>query len=373
MSLLLTESFDQATGGTIKPYYDGKFGRMVTGLTGLQGGNIYGGSSVAGRHARALQLNGDHTNGVIGGLSMIWDEGTDNNTVCLGHAVQTFIPNFIWGTAYCQIIVGEQRLGNILNHVTLDILGATVTVRHGSGTSLGTFTMALSTWYFLELRVVVHDTTGMVDVRLDGLSVFSYTGDTRNGGTGLISCCQWWANSGGGSGSTRAMMLDDLYVCNGTGPAPYNGAFLGDVTVEYTQPSSNNVPISWAVTGAASNWDAVADSTTSGAPVTSDYVSVNATDAEDRYDIPNTAATAPSEILAVCVYPYAEKIDSGARTLAATVTQGGTTAQSQDFGLKYPATGGPFYQRYCLTTAPDGTPWTIAKRNATAVGIKARP
>lgn len=374
MTLLLTESFDaHTTSGYNAAYYNGKYGRYLTGMTGLQGGLAMSPSIAAGRHGNAMHFEGTHNIGPGGQLTYIYDEGMEHNTAVLGMAIYTNNTGFAWGTTPAVISFGEQRATGTLTHVQMEIVNTTVTMKRGDGTVLGsTFILANAQYFYMEIRVVVHDTTGVLEVRLDGGVVYSFTGDTRNGGTGNISSFVWSVGNGGGSSTGRYMNIDDVYLCSGAGNAPFNGGYLGDCTVEFHQPNAN-VSTQWTVTGAAANWDAVSDVVGTTAPVTTDYVSADTTDFLDLYTVPNIAAVSPNQVLAVATYAYADKVDSGARSLAMVLDQGGSQVQSSDFLLRYSANGGPFFYRYCRETATDGTAWSNAKRTSLRVGLKARP
>lgn len=97
--------------------------------------------------------------------------------------------------------------------------------------------LALSTWYYVELKARLHDTAGTVDVRVNGVNVLSLAGqDTKNAGTETVFNLLK-INAIGNSW----VILDDLYVCNGAGTV--NNDFLGDVRVERLIPNgagSNN-------------------------------------------------------------------------------------------------------------------------------------
>lgn len=88
-------------------------------------------------------------------------------------------------------------------------------------------------WVYMEIKGRINDVTGFVEVRVNGVVVASYTGDT--------------AASSGGSGTTMvayetasAMAFDDIYLLDDTGAAPYND-YLGEIQVETLTPNGNGV------------------------------------------------------------------------------------------------------------------------------------
>jgi hypothetical protein len=95
-----------------------------------------------------------------------------------------------------------------------------------AGTTHGTTAAGLvviNTWYYIEVQVVLHDTTGQIKVRLNGTEVLNVANtDTKNGGTKTVfDSIRLFA---GGSGSVA--LFDDLYITTGAG-AP----FKGDTTI----------------------------------------------------------------------------------------------------------------------------------------------
>jgi len=67
-----------------------------------------------------------------------------------------------------------------------------------NGTTLGTSTNALTAgvWYHIEAKTTIHDTTGTVDVWVNGVNWLSLTGqDTRNAGAGTVTRIQLSATS----------------------------------------------------------------------------------------------------------------------------------------------------------------------------------
>lgn len=119
--------------------------------------------------------------------------------------------------------------------VSIDINPAgTLSLYRGSaaGTLLGTSSTALSinTYYYVELKVVVHATTGTYEIRLNGTNILSGTG-ANTAGSGVA---QWTGVQIGrnysGAGAATIQDFDDLYVCDGSGTV--NNDFLGPIRVK---------------------------------------------------------------------------------------------------------------------------------------------
>jgi hypothetical protein len=375
MTLIITESFDGvASGGTnaqLVAYLGNKHGRYISGMAGLQGGAGGGGlAPVVGRHpagGTAANLNGTFTSAT---LNTIFEEGTEHDTVIIGLAIK--IPG--WAQSIGRFLsIGEARSTGTVEHIRITgTAGPPVlaTVQRSPSTTLGTFSLPVDTlWRYLEIKIRIHDTLGTVDVRLDGVSVLSLSGqDTRNAGVGNVSYVNWMQGIDGGASVSTNYSIEDMYICTGAGSAPFND-FLGDVTIEYLQPTAND-SVAWTPSTGA-NWDAVADAQP--VPVITDYVSSSTIDQLDQYVLADSAYSSPSDLLGVESYAYADKADSGNRTLAIIQELSGSVVASSDLTLRYTSNGGPMYLRFPRDLAPDAAAWTLTKLNSSKLGIKARP
>jgi hypothetical protein len=87
------------------------------------------------------------------------------------------------------------------------------------------FALALGTAYYIEVKVVHHASAGSIEVRVDGVTVYTKTGiNTARSGHAYAN--KVWC-LGALSLGTGIMDMDDLYVVDDTGGA--DNDFLGDV------------------------------------------------------------------------------------------------------------------------------------------------
>ena len=96
----------------------------------------------------------------------------------------------------------------------------------------------LNSYFYVEIKVVIHDTTGSVAIHVDEVAVTfnaSLTGiDTRNAGTtGIVD--RFVLN---GSSVAPNVIVDDLYLCDDSGST--NNDFLGICAVERLMPETGN-------------------------------------------------------------------------------------------------------------------------------------
>jgi len=111
----------------------------------------------------------------------------------------------------------------------------------GDGTLLGTTDIiwpSTGTTRYIEIQVVLHDTAGSVKIWSDGNQVLNLTGiDTKNGGTKTV-LDQFRFHNASAGGQRANPQIDDIYITNGAGAAPYNGN-LGDIVVDTLFPNGN--------------------------------------------------------------------------------------------------------------------------------------
>ena len=117
---------------------------------------------------------------------------------------------------------------------------------------------------YIEWKVLIADTGGTVELRFDGQTVLSLTGlDTQDNApsTWNIFVLGQVNNPSNTNAATRTLDYDDVYVCDGSGPAPWNN-FLGDCRVDArfpTGPSANGAPNTGWTPSAGANYEAVDD------------------------------------------------------------------------------------------------------------------
>lgn len=380
MSLLMTESFDaHPTSSTtsIGTYLNTKHGRYVTGLSGLQGGfsafqsgSPGGGSGgTTGRTGTGLSLRGVYVSGGppnhqrATSFISILEESADVDTLVVGFACNVTDASEN-DDIHNLIAFGEHRSTGQLDHVNFYLsTSGLVRVKCGS-TLLGTFTYAAGAFYFYEFKVKVHSTTGTIEVRRDGATIFTFSGNTRNGGSGLISRLKWDANVPSVNTSVD-FTIDDLYIINTTGTAPND--FLGDIIVEYLQPSGAGSSTGWTAS-AGNNWDCVSDPQATTTPLTTDYVTSAVMNALDTYALTDSAQPTTRTCYGVASYAYADKAAGGARNLKMVQELAGTRIESSAQILKYSAEGGPQYVRFPRSLDPNGSAWTMVNLNSLQIG-----
>lgn len=200
------------------------------------------------------------------------------------------------------------------------------------GTTLATSTAAIApgTWNYIEIKATIADSGGTVEVKLNGASVISFTGDTKATTNASATVLQL----GGAVTSAPICYYDDLYICDTSGSV--NTTFLGDVRVDTLYPTgAGNSTQFTPSTGA--NWENVDDSSPDG---DSTYNSGDTAGYKDTFafgDLSISSTTIHGLQTNIC----ARKDDAGARTMtdvvrtASTDYTGGTTHSLADSYLNY--------------------------------------
>jgi hypothetical protein len=220
--------------------------------------------------------------------------------------------------------------------------------------------LVYGTWYYIEIKVVIHDTAGSVELRINGATVASASGvDTRNGGTGVVNGFQFGAGHGGSSQRTNANFCD-LYVCDGSGAI--NNSFLGDCKVECLFPNGAGAETQWTPS-AGSNYQNVDETPPND---DTDYNKSNTVDQVDTYAMTDLASTT-GLIYGVQYLDYVRKDNAGSRHIAPVARIGGTDYAGADASL-----GDSYvYTREIHELSPaTAAAFTISEVNAMEFGLK---
>lgn len=231
-----------------------------------------------------------------------------------------------------------------------------------NGTTLGTSTFALRQLrsYYLEIKVTIDNTVGVVEIKVDGTTILNLTGiDTQATGNASADSVRW----GGDGGSTRSLHVSDIYLLDGTGSAP-NNTFWGDTRVQAIFPNGNGNSSQFVGSDADStdNYLLVDEITPNS---DTDYVESSTVTDKDTYAFGNVAATA-GPVNGLQILPFARKTDAGVREIASVARLGTTEDDSADETL---ATSYAYYPDI-RELDPDGNPWTISNVNASEFGVK---
>jgi hypothetical protein len=176
------------------------------------------------------------------------------------------------------------------------------------GTTVTPLPLMPNQWYHLQVKVVVSALAGSVEVFINGLSSLVLVGintqATVNAWADQLNIGSGWCG------------IDDLWVNDGDGAAPYNG-FMGDLKIINIKPIAAGDLTDWTPSAGA-NWQCVDDIPPDGDVTT---VASAVVGQIDTYNFENPALT--GLIRGVQSNVLARKDDAGVRTIRPIYRQGG--------------------------------------------------
>jgi len=156
---------------------------------------------------------------------------------------------------------------------------------YNNNSLLGTTTNQLlaATWYYLEFKVLTHDSAGEFELRINNTEWLSASGvDTQPGSNAYHTAVRFSAFY------TKRVYWDDVYILDSTGSA--NNDFLGNRSVVALDPSGAGDSTGWTPS-AGSNYENVDDGGLTDEDTTYNEAS---SDVDDLYGYGNLPAGASS-------------------------------------------------------------------------------
>lgn len=248
------------------------------------------------------------------------------------------------------------------NHIGIGVTAAQKLEILRAGTNLATSVEALptGTWVQLQIKVVIHDSAGSVEIRKDG-AASAFVGvsgvDTRNGVTGIIDTLLIGTVST--FGGTLAFM--DLAAWTDAGESPTS--WVGDARIDSCLPSGAGSSAQ-ATPSAGSNYECMDEAQQDG---DTSYVQSATNGHIDLYAMANMTHT-PSTIHAVAATVLAKKTDAGTGSIKARMKSGATALSGSEVALSADA-----YKRVSLIKGVDpntSAAWEKAAVDALEAGFE---
>lgn len=236
----------------------------------------------------------------------------------------------------------------------------TLTIYAG-GILRGTASYLVGTWCYLEAKVTVSNTVGELIFRVNGQEICNLTGiDTQVSANAVVNRLHFWDRT---ISTNDYWYFDDLWVCDGSGPAPNNG-LLGDCRVEALFPSGVGATSAWTRGGTDSgaNWSQVDEAIPND---DTDYNKSNTIGQTDTYAMTDLVSTT-GIIYGVQKMNYVRKDNAGGRSVAPVLRIGGT-----DYAGTPTSIGDSYaYTREIEEISPSTlAAFTISEVNALEAGI----
>lgn len=240
----------------------------------------------------------------------------------------------------------------------------TISAYRGDGTLLGTTTLALQqgVYAYLEFKVTVHNSTGTVAIRKDGMSMgLTLTGqDTQNGGSAAWNTIAI-GHTSTFQGSPLTWDYDDLYICDGSGSVCND--FLGDVRADDVFPTGNGATRNFTPSTGTNDYAVVDEASANG---DTDYLTGAV--AGDRVSLAFPDSPAPgADIVCLQLACQGKKTDSGTATHKGLTRIGGTEYVGKEVAM--PAGYGGLIQSWPVKPS-DSAVWAESEFNAAEFGAE---
>lgn len=219
------------------------------------------------------------------------------------------------------------------------------------------------TWHWIEVKYVINDSAGSVEVRLDQAAdesdtVISQTGiTTASQEMGAVSACKFIRiGTSGGHG----LRWDDIHVLDDSGSA--NNDFLGDGKMVVLRPESD-ISTNYVPSTGSDNYALIDETTVS----ESDYVSTVFSGNRDVYELEDLAGT-PDTVDFCFVQTYAAQDVGGTLDLKQGIRSSSSEDQSTTIAL---STTSRYYRHFVEADPSTSAAWTRAGVNSSRSTIEA--
>lgn len=176
-----------------------------------------------------------------------------------------------------------------------------------------------ATYSYLEVAVTISNAGGSVEVRLNGASVLSFSGDTQETANSYATFVQLMSLGGAFWRHDDVYLLDALVAPNQT--------FLGAISVYACMPNADDSPLQWTPSAGLTHFNLVDEVPQS----TADFVESSTPGQIDQYLYDTSAITPPVTVFAVQHSMFAGLDGPGSHNLASNID--GTTTGPVDQAL----------------------------------------
>jgi hypothetical protein len=217
---------------------------------------------------------------------------------------------------------------------------------------------AFGFWNYLEFRTDINNSSGYVEIRINGQSLFTLGSlNTKYSGNGYANMIR--VQPFGNTGQFN-FKIDDMYVLNNGGSV--NNQFLGECRVQTQYPVANGELNQFSAIGAASNWQAV-DELTPDDDTT--FVRSGVVGNVDDYQMGSVSLS--GTIYGIQLNVMHRKDDVGTRTIAPIIRSSSTYYEGNQFICQSDYT---VAQKIWEQEPHSLTTWTNGSVNAITAGIK---
>ena len=242
--------------------------------------------------------------------------------------------------------------GTFQMELRLNSTGTLSATRNGTVLSTSSSTLSLSTWYYVEFQTKIDPSTGTYDVHVNGASVTSGSGNTRNTANSTANQVRVTSTALPGS-----ITFDDLYIRN-------DNTFLGECRIFTSLPTGDDASFkAWTPSTGTSHFANVDDNPPND---DTDFNSSATAGQIDLFTFPSISPT--GSIAAVQTVLTARKDDVGTRQICEECRSGST---NYDGANTFTMTSSYLMYREIRETDPaTSAAWTLSAVNAAEFGVK---
>lgn len=225
----------------------------------------------------------------------------------------------------------------------------------------GATVYSLNTWYRFEVCCWIDGTTGYGEIRIDGVTAVTFTGNTKNTTGAYVGAFGHY------SGTSSGIVFDDTKAWNSVGSAPND--FLGDFRIDgfFVTGNGSTINASYVGTGVTSAYMAVDDPAMHTSDT--DYLLEDTVGDINLFQVGDLAST-PTSIIDVAVIVAARADNVGSRKIQAGL-KSSTTTQWSGTDIVLPAQAAYVTRLQSFPVDPaTSAAWAAAGFNALEVGYK---
>lgn len=215
-------------------------------------------------------------------------------------------------------------------------------------------------WHFIELFATINATTGQLIVKVDGVQVINFTGNTKNGGTSTNIDAIRFRTGTGNASPNCVITIDDFYACDATGTV--NNTFLGDIRVQSMIPNAAGSSTQLAPTGSVNNYANAGESPYNDAT----YNASSTVGQRDTYALSDLAA-GTTTIFGIQSVAHMQKSDAGTANAKVALKSGASVYYDNTQSLGTTSTA---YTQVRETDPATSAAWAVANANALEAGME---
>jgi hypothetical protein len=313
--------------------------------TGFEGGMLDIFDYVASTNRASIQSTTKKTGSYA--LKMNENYGASNNQILLPSTYQTLYMSFwayyesnLTGVGFKSSDGSWIGIGNSGTYATL-VTGETV-IQTGSKVA------CVNRWAHYQLYVYCDDTNGVATIKVDGVTEFTYNGDTKRGTPSVFDGIIFYDRG-------SPMYVDDVVVDD--------AAYPGDVRFIAAVPTADASPNQWTPSSGTSGHYSYVDETSS--PDTEYlYAATNAyKELFDITDFPEAGKTPDCVLLLARLTK-----DTGDAQQAKLIVSSGGIENTTTLDL---TTAWKTYRKFMAVDPTDSAAWTNSKLDALKIGAEA--